>query len=234
MLSDNLQNVKKEIETACKKSGRNPEEVTLVAVSKTKPSAMIKELYDAGHRDFGENYVQELREKHEELPDDIRWHMIGHLQRNKVKYIAPFVYMIHAVDSLRLAETIDKEAAKCGRVIPILIEVNVGGEETKFGVTVEDAPALVEAVSRLEHIEYRGLMTSAPPVDDPEKDRGVFRALRQLGVDIKQKNLNNETGTLLSMGMSQDYRVAVEEGATHVRVGTDIFGARNYGKADQE
>jgi len=230
MLTDNLQAVKTTIREACQKSGRDPEAVTVVAVSKTKPASMIKELYDAGHRDFGENYAQELCAKYEELPKDIRWHMIGHLQRNKVKYIAPFVAMIHSVDSLRLAQAIDKEAAKCGRVIPIFIEVNVGGEETKFGVTPQEAPALVEEVLKLTHVQYCGLMTSAPPVDDPEKVRGCFRDLRQLGVDIKQKNLNNVTGTSLSMGMSQDYRVAVEEGATHVRVGTGIFGARIYNK----
>ena len=230
MLTDNLTAVRRSIEDTCKNCGRSADDITLVAVSKTKPVSDIMELYEAGWRDFGENYVQELREKHDQLPPDIRWHMIGHLQRNKIKYIAPYVAMIHAVDSLSLAEAINKEAAKCSRIIPVMIEVNVGGEPTKYGVSPEEAPALAEAVMKLPNLAYRGLMTSAPFFDDPEKDRVFFRQLKELGVDIIRKNLNNEKDAGLSMGMSNDYRIAIEEGATIVRVGTSIFGERHYTK----
>ncbi len=228
MVLENYRKVRGEVDEVCRKAGRDPEEVLLLPVSKTKPAEMIRELYDAGVRDFGENYVQELRAKHEELPEDIRWHMIGHLQRNKVKYIAPFVYLIHSVDSVELARTIDKEAAKCGRTIPILIEVNAGGEESKFGLTVADAPAFLEEIRELEHIKVRGFMTSAPFVSDPETIRFVFRDLYKLSLDTALKNHNNDLVNILSMGMSNDYHVAVEEGATIVRIGTDIFGARDY------
>ena len=227
MILENYTKVRNHIDEECKKSGRDPQDVLLLPVSKTKPVSMIRELYDAGVRDFGENYVQELREKHEELPADIRWHMIGHLQRNKVKYIAPFVHMIHSVDSIALAETIDKEAKKCGRVIPVLIEVNAGGEESKFGLTVQDTPALCEALFAFENIDVRGFMTSAPFVSDPEEIRFVFRDLYKLSLDTAFKNHNNAFRPVLSMGMSNDYGVAIEEGSTIVRVGTDIFGARD-------
>jgi len=228
LLTDNLNLVKKRIEEACAKSGRNPKEVTLVAVSKKKPEEDILELYRAGQRDFGENYIQELRTKQEDLPKDIRWHMIGHLQRNKVKYIAGTIAMIHSVDSLELAETIDREALKNGRIIPILMEVNVAGEESKFGVRPEEADALAEQISHLQNVRLQGFMTSAPFAENPEEDRPVFRNLRKLSVDIGQKNYNNVTVDALSMGMTNDYSVAVEEGSTIVRVGTAIFGARDY------
>jgi pyridoxal phosphate enzyme (YggS family) len=228
LLTDNLNLVKKRIEEACAKSGRNPKDVTLVAVSKKKPEEDILELYRAGQRDFGENYIQELRTKQEDLPKDIRWHMIGHLQRNKVKYIAGTIAMIHSVDSLELAETIDREALKNGRIIPILMEVNVAGEESKFGVRPEEADALAEQISHLQNVRLQGFMTSAPFAENPEEDRPVFRNLRKLSVDIGQKNYNNVTVDALSMGMTNDYSVAVEEGSTIVRVGTAIFGARDY------
>lgn len=186
------------------------------------------ELYEAGQRDFGENYIQELREKAEQLPDDIRWHMIGHLQRNKVKYIASYISMIHSVDSYELARTIEKEAARHDRVIPILIEVNVAGEESKFGVSPDQAEELIARISELPHVSVQGLMTSAPYVMDPEEDRPVFRKLKQLSVDINFKNNNNVTVDTLSMGMSNDFEVAVEEGSTMVRIGTSIFGERDY------
>ena len=227
MLEDNLNEVREEIAAACRRSGRNPEDVLLVAVSKTKPEEAIKELYDAGQRDFGENYVQELRDKYEHLPKDIRWHMIGHLQRNKVKYIAGFVEMIHSVDSPELARTIEKEAAKHDRVIPVLIEVNVAHEDTKYGVSPEDVPALADVIRTLPHVSLAGLMTSAPYVEDPEEDRPVFRKLRQLSVDMIFENDNNDKVDVLSMGMSNDFAVAVEEGSTCVRIGTNIFGARS-------
>lgn len=227
-LNENLRNVKERVAQAARRAGRNPGDVTVLAVSKTKPESDIMDLYASGQRDFGENYIQELREKADHLPKDIRWHMIGHLQRNKVKYIAEYISMIHSVDTKELAETIEKEAAKHDRIIPVLIEVNVAGEESKFGVSCEEAPALAAFIDALPHLMLRGFMTSAPLVDDPEKDRPVFRALRQLSVDTDLKKLNNSDIDTLSMGMSNDFEVAVEEGSTIVRVGTDIFGKRNY------
>ncbi len=233
LLIDHLNEVKDRIEKACARSGRDPEDVTLVAVSKTKPEEDIMELYEAGQRDFGENYIQELRTKHEDLPRDIRWHMIGHLQRNKVKYIAEWVTMIHSVDTMELAETIEKEAAKHDRIIPVLVEVNVGEEESKFGVSVEDAPLLVKKIISLPHVEFRGFMTSAPFVEDPEEDRPVFRKLKQLSVDTFSEIDDNNQVSVLSMGMTNDFEVAVEEGSTMVRVGTAIFGKRNYAKTGE-
>ena len=229
MLSDNLQKVQDNIAAACKRAGRDPSEVTLVAVSKTKPVELLMEAYEAGQRVFGENKVQEILEKCGRMPSDVRWHMIGHLQRNKVRQVIGQVEMIHSVDSLRLAQTIEQEAAKIGRVIPVLIEVNVAEEDSKFGVTLDQAIPLIDQVSRMEHINVRGLMTIAPFVDDAEKNRPVFRKLYKLGVDILEKNMNNVTMGVLSMGMTNDYIVAVEEGATMVRVGTGIFGERAYG-----
>ncbi len=229
MLLDQIREVEQKIEAAAERSKRDPKEVTLIAVSKTKPEADIMELYEAGYRDFGENYIQELRTKHDHLPKDIRWHMIGHLQRNKVKYIAEYVTLIHSVDSFELAKTIEKEAVKHDRVIPVLIEVNVGEEDSKFGVSLEEAPSLVQRIDEeLSHVAVRGFMTSAPYVEDPEEDRPVFRKLRQLSVDMNLKNYNNSTVNVLSMGMTNDYEVAVEEGSTMVRVGTAIFGKRSY------
>ncbi len=225
---ENYRAIEEKVEKACLRAGRKREDVTLIAVSKTKPVSMIHELLPLGVRDFGENKVQELTEKEELLPKDIRWHMIGHLQRNKVKYVVGKACMIHSVDSLRLAEEISKEALKKQISVPILVEVNVAGEESKFGVSVQEAPFLVEQICRLPGIEVKGLMTIAPYVEDPEENRIVFRNLRKLSVDIGGKNFDNVTMDILSMGMTGDYEVAIEEGATHVRVGTGIFGERNY------
>lgn len=183
-----------------------------------------------GMREFGENYVQELVEKIDRLPKDIHWHMIGHLQRNKVKYIVGNVTMIHSVDSLRLAEEISKESVKKDVCTEILIEVNVAGEENKFGFTPENVFPELEKMAALPNIKIRGLMTSAPFVENPEENRKYFRQLKQLSVDINAKNIDNIYMDTLSMGMTNDYVVAVEEGATMVRVGTAIFGARNYNK----
>lgn len=227
MLIDSYNLVKSRVQEALRRSGRE-EDVLILAVSKTRTVEEIRELYDAGVRDFGENYVQELMAKQPLLPSDIRWHMIGHLQRNKVKYIAPFIYMIHSVDTASLADTIEKEAAKCGRVIPVLIEVNVAGEESKYGVSPEEVPALAAQIGRLQHVSMKGLMTSAPLADDPEEVRPVFRKLRQIGVDMNLENVNNVRVDVLSMGMSNDFEVAVEEGAGCVRIGTTIFGPRDY------
>jgi pyridoxal phosphate enzyme (YggS family) len=228
MLSDNVREVEKKILKACERAGRKREDVTLIAVSKTKPVSDIEEVMQAGIREFGENKVQELKEKYEILPKDIRWHMIGHLQRNKVKYLPGRTVMIHSVDSLKLAEEIDHEFGRHGLTADILLEVNVAGEMSKFGVSPEEAPVLAETISKLEHVRIKGLMTIAPFTDDPESNRVYFRKLRQLSVDIDAKNIDNVSMSVLSMGMTGDYEVAIEEGATFVRVGTGIFGERNY------
>ena len=228
MLKENLANVEKNIEQACKNAGRNRNEVTLIAVSKTKPVEMLQEIYDENIRDFGENKVQELCSKMEQLPSDIRWHMIGHLQRNKVKYIVGKVELTHSVDTYRLAEEINIQAKKQNVIVPILVEVNIAHEESKFGISAEDAILLVEEISRLENIRIKGLMTIAPYVENPEDNRLYFRKIKQLSVDITNKNIDNVSMEILSMGMTGDYMVAIEEGATMVRVGTGIFGERNY------
>ena len=228
MIQENIKHVEEKIVAACKKSGRNPEDVTLIAVSKTKPVSMLKEAYDCGCRDFGENKVQELVDKWEQLPKDIRWHMIGHLQRNKVKYIVDKVYLIHSVDSIRLAEEISKEAVKKDITVSILVEVNVAEEESKFGTTCEEAYKLVEYIAKLPNIVIKGLMTIAPYVENSEENRQYFEKLHQIYVDIVDKNIDNVYMEELSMGMTGDYEVAVTEGATYVRVGTGIFGERNY------
>ena len=228
MLEKNLKSIQDKVKDACKRSGRHPEDVTLIAVSKTKPVSMLQEIYDLGIRQFGENKVQELTDKYEKLPKDISWHMIGHLQRNKVKYLIGKTTLIHSVDSLRLAEAIEAEAAKKNCLVDVLIEVNVAREESKFGISPEEVLPLVEQIARFRHIKIKGLMTIAPFVEDPEENRSIFADLHKLYIDIKKKNHDNDTVSVLSMGMTNDYEVAIEEGATMVRVGTGIFGARNY------
>ena len=228
MIAEKLAVVQENINKACKNAGRSPKEVTLISVSKTKPVEMLQEAYDAGARVFGENKVQEIMDKYDQLPSDIEWHMIGNLQRNKVKYIIDKVSMIHSVDSLRLAETIEHEAAKKNVCMPILIEVNVAEEESKFGLKTEEVLPLIEEIASYSHIKVMGLMTIAPFVADPEENRSVFHKLKKLSVDIAAKNINNITMSVLSMGMTNDYQVACEEGSTMVRVGTGIFGERNY------
>lgn len=228
MLKENVEQVREKIRAACLRSGRDPKEVTLIAVSKTKPVSDIYEAMDTGIVDFGENKVQELTEKYETIKQPLNWHMIGHLQRNKVKFIVDKVKLIHSVDSYRLAEQISKEAVKKNVDVDILIEVNVAEEESKFGMSAEETTRLVRDAAALPGIHVRGLMTVAPFTDDPEDNRGYFRDLKQLAVDIDRKNIDNVTMSVLSMGMTGDYEVAIEEGATLVRVGTGIFGARNY------
>ncbi|MBD5525137.1 MAG: YggS family pyridoxal phosphate-dependent enzyme [Lachnospiraceae bacterium] len=228
MIRDNLQHVEENIKSACDRSGRRRENVKLIAVSKTKPVEMLREAYDLGCRDFGENKVQELMDKYDKLPGDIRWHMIGHLQRNKVKYIVDKVFMIHSVDSLRLAEEISREAVKKSVTVSILVEVNVAGEETKFGTTAQEAISLVEEIAKLPNIMIKGLMTIAPYVENSEENRLYFAKLKQIYVDIIHKNIDNVFMEELSMGMTGDYEVAIEEGATYIRVGTGIFGERQY------
>ena len=229
-IKENLANVRKNIEESCKKVGRDVSEVTLITVSKTKPLSDLRIAYEEGSRDFGENKVQELVSKIDEMPSDVKWHLIGHLQRNKVKYIAGKVAMIHSVDSYRLAEEINVQAKKNSCVIPILIEINIAGEDTKFGIKPEEAEELIREISELENVKVSGLMTIAPNVANPEENRAYFKAMKDLFVDISSKNIDNVEMKVLSMGMTNDYTVAVEEGATMIRVGTGIFGARDYSK----
>lgn len=228
MVKENLTLVEERICKACERAKRDRSEVTLIAVSKTKPISMIEEAMETGIIEFGENKVQELSNKYEELPKNLHWHLIGHLQTNKVKYIIDKTYLIHSVDSLRLAETISQEAVKKNVCASILIEVNVAGEESKFGVSIEDTLSLVEQVAKLPNIIINGLMTIAPFVENPEENREFFKQLKKLSVDIKTKNIDNVNMNVLSMGMTGDYEVAIEEGATLVRVGTGVFGERNY------
>ncbi|MCR5202380.1 MAG: YggS family pyridoxal phosphate-dependent enzyme [Lachnospiraceae bacterium] len=227
-VATNLVNVMNNIENACNKVNRDLKDVTLIAVSKTKPNEMIMEAYNEGYRNFGENKAQEMKRKKEELPDDINWHFIGHLQTNKVKYVVGNAVLIHSVDSLHLAEAISKESVKKNVISDILIEVNVAKEETKFGLSLENTENLVREIATLQNIRVKGLMTIAPYTENPESNREIFRNLRELLVDIKAKNIDNVSMDFLSMGMTGDYMVAIEEGANFVRVGTGIFGERNY------
>ena len=225
-VAENLKTIRERVDAACERAGRRPEEVALIAVSKTKPLSMLQEAYEAGARDFGENKVQEILEKYPEMPEDARFHMIGHLQTNKVKQVVGKAVLIHSVDSLHLAEKIEQEAAKRDLTADILLEVNVAREESKFGLMLEEVIPLLEEVKNLPHVRVRGLMTIAPNVENPEENRKHFKKLYQLYVDIKNKNIDNGTMSVLSMGMTGDFEVAVEEGATMIRVGTGIFGSR--------
>ncbi len=226
MIRENLKEVQDKLlqaqEISCRKDGS----VLLVAVSKTKPVSDLQEAYRAGVRDFGENKVQELCDKYDQLPKDIRWHMIGHLQRNKVKYLIGKTALIHSVDSLRLAEEISRQSVKKGVVTDILIEINCAEEESKFGVSFQEAEPLIRQIAQLPAVLVKGLMTVAPNTDDPEENRKYFRQMKQLSVDIARKNIDNVSMDVLSMGMTNDYMTAVEEGSSCVRVGTGIFGMR--------
>ena len=228
LISENIQSVEERIRAACARAGRRRDEVTLICVTKTMPVEDLRQAYDAGQRSFGENRVQEINDKFPQLPSDIQWHMIGHLQRNKVKYLMDKAVMIHSVDSAALAQTISKEAVKAGRVMDILLEVNAAEEESKFGLTCADVLPLVREIAPLPGIHICGLMTVAPFTDDPETNRVFFRKLRDLSVDIGRESIDNVSMHILSMGMTGDFEVAIEEGATHIRVGTAIFGKRNY------
>lgn len=226
MVKEQYLEVEENIQKACIRAGRKRDEITLIAVSKTKPLDMLLEAYDAGARDFGENKVQEILEKFPAMPADARFHMIGHLQRNKVRQVIDKAALIHSVDSLRLARQIEEESAKIGRITPILLEVNVAREESKFGFFTEEIERAAEEIAAFSHIVVKGFMTIAPFVENPEENRKVFQDLYQLSVDITNKNIDNMSMGVLSMGMSGDYEVAIEEGATMVRVGTSIFGHR--------
>ncbi len=227
-IAANLQTVRNNIEAACKRAGRNPEEVQLCAVSKRKPVQDMRAAMQAGQLLFGENYVQELRDKYEVLQDSCTFHMIGHLQRNKVKYLMGKVSLIHSVDSLELAEQIDKEAAKSGLVMDVLLEVNAAGEESKWGFAPEETMEAARAAGSLPHVRVRGLMTSAPYTEDPESNRVYFHTMKRLQEQLAASGYDGVLADTLSMGMTGDYAVAVEEGATLVRVGTGIFGQRDY------
>lgn len=229
-IKQNLAEVEEKICAACKRAGRDRNEVTLIAVSKTKPVEMLEACIESEITVFGENKVQELCEKYEVLPKDLHWHMIGHLQRNKVKYITDKVELIHSVDSLRLAQAISDDAVKKGVNVEILIEVNVGEEDSKFGLKTEETENLVREIAALPNVFIKGLMTIAPYTEVAEENRTIFRTLKQLSVDIASKNIDNVSMNVLSMGMTGDYEVAIEEGATMVRVGTGIFGERDYTK----
>ncbi len=228
MLGENLKLVQDNIRRACDRVGRDASEVTLIAVSKTKPLSDIEELITYNVTEYGENKVQELVDKYENVSKPVNWHLIGHLQTNKVKYIVDKACLIHSVDSLKLAMEIQKEATKKDVVVNILVQVNVANEETKFGLDTSQVIGLVEDISKLSNIRIKGLMTIAPFVENPEDNRAYFSQLKQLSLDIKSKNIDNVDMSILSMGMTNDYEVAIEEGATMVRVGTGIFGERNY------
>ena len=228
MVQELYKQTKKNVMRACIESNRQEEDCTLIAVSKTKPVSMLLEAYEAGCRDFGENKVQELSEKHPNMPDDTTWHLIGHLQTNKVKQVIDKVALIHSVDSVRLAEVIEKEAAKKDISVNILLEVNVAEEESKFGFKVDEVIPAIETIATFSHVHIQGLMTIAPFVENPEQNRSIFARLQKLSVDIRSKNIDNVNVDILSMGMTNDYQVAIEEGATMVRVGTGIFGKREY------
>ena len=223
MIQDNVKRVMEEIARAAAASGRKPEDITLVGVTKTVTAAQAKELIDAGVTNLGENRVQSLLGKYETLKDEPAWHLIGHLQTNKVKYIADKVSMIHSVDSLKLAEEIDRRFQMAGRTANILVQVNVSGEESKFGIQPEDAFPLMESLSQLKNIQVCGLMTMAPKTDHPDDCRKFFYGLHKLSVDIRDKKYDNINMGQLSMGMSGDFREAILEGATIVRIGSALF-----------
>lgn len=244
-IAGNLEIVEKNIRKACETAGRAREEVTLIAVSKTKPMEDLREAIRCGCRVFGENKVQELKDKAAQFAeeasahtgsdafpgtaaDPLHWHMIGHLQTNKVKYLPGVAELIHSVDNTALAAEIEKQAVKHDLVMDILCEVNMAGEETKFGLTPSDTPAFVQSLAAFPHLKVRGLMTIAPYTEDPETNRPYFKGLRELMNSINEKLAQDKQMDILSMGMTGDYMVAIEEGATMVRVGTGIFGERNY------
>jgi pyridoxal phosphate enzyme (YggS family) len=219
----------KKIEAACKKVGRNPNDITLIAVSKTVESPKVREAVAAGVDNLGENRVQELVKKYEDLKDiDIKWHMIGHLQKNKVKYIIDKTVLIHSVESLSLAEEIDKRAKKAGIVANVLIELNIGEEESKFGIKEENVYDFVKSMEEFENIKVSGLMTVAPFCENPEDVRWVFKKMKDIYDKISAMNLKNAEMKYLSMGMTNDFEIAIEEGSNMIRIGTAIFGARKY------
>lgn len=226
MIKENITKIQEEMAFHAMKGKKNPEGIRLIAVSKRMPVEALEEAYSFGIRDFGENHVKELLQKSQVLPKDIRWHMIGHLQRNKVKQVLPHASMIHSIDSINLSDVVEHEAIKLGRDIECLLEINVAKEDSKYGFLPEDMPHIISRFSKYRRLKVVGLMTVAPFVEDPEENRLVFRKLKQLSVDIKVKNIDNMNMKFLSMGMSNDFGIAIEEGANMIRVGTSIFGDR--------
>lgn len=228
MVKENYEYIKQQVVDTAIKCGRDPKDITLIAVSKTKPLADIEELIDIGVTEFGENKVQELCDKYENVSTPVHFHLIGHLQTNKVKYVVDKACLIHSVDSLKLVKEIQKEAVKKNCIAQVLVEVNVAEEESKFGLKMNEVIPFIEEAAAYSNVQINGLMTIAPFVENPEENRKHFRSLKQLSLDIISKNIDNIDMNVLSMGMTNDYKVAIEEGATMVRVGTAIFGARNY------
>lgn len=227
-IEENIDEVKIKIENAAKKSGRSSNDILLLAVSKTIDTERIKVAVDYGLNVLGENRVQEILEKYDVMGDGVKWHLIGHLQTNKVKYIIDKVDLIHSVESIKLAEEINKRAKAIGKVMDVLVEVNIADENSKFGIKAEEAEDFITDLSKFENICVRGLMTVAPFVTDPQENRIYFKKMAKLMVDINDKKINNINMDILSMGMTGDYEVAIEEGANIVRVGTGIFGQRLY------
>jgi pyridoxal phosphate enzyme (YggS family) len=227
MVAENLRNIRSKINSVCLRIGRNPEEIGLIAVIKSVDPEKILEAYNAGQRDFAENYVQELRQKQEKITaGDIHWHFIGHLQTNKVKNLIDSVSLIHSVDSFHLAAEIERQASKRNRHVDVLVEVHTTDETTKSGVSPEGVLPLVEQISQLQHVHITGLMTIGPFIPDPETARPCFRRLRQLKEEIEKRQFAGVHLRHLSMGMTNDFEIAIEEGATLLRLGTAIFGLR--------
>ncbi len=227
-INKNISKVKKHVNRSAKEAGTNPDDIEIVAVTKTVEADVIKEAINHGITSIGENRVQELVKKYEIIGDKVKWHMIGHLQRNKVKYIIDKVSLIHSLDSYRLAVEINKRAKNKDLVMPCLLQVNISGEESKHGVKAEETEELLRKIGLLEHVAIMGLMTIAPYTQNPEETRKYFRALREMSENIREKKIKNITMKYLSMGMSNDFEVAVEEGGNLIRVGSKIFGERSY------
>lgn len=229
-IQKNIEEVLDRVKKAASASNRNPDDVQLIAVTKTIDVLSINKALDHGIVHIGENKVQEIISKYDEINSSVKWHLIGHLQRNKVKYIIDKVDLIHSLDSFRLAQEINKKASDIGRIIECLLQINISGEETKYGLTAEETIVLLKEINQFENIKIVGLMTMAPHSDDKEETRVHFKALKDLSEDITLMNLDNIDMKYLSMGMSNDFEVAVEEGANLIRVGSAIFGDRDYSK----
>jgi hypothetical protein len=224
IIKNNLEIINEKIKKAALKANRNPQEIKLVAVTKTATIEQIKEAISVGVKIIGENKVQEAKEKYQILSADIEWHLVGHLQTNKVKYAVEIFDLIHSVDSIKLAKEIDRRSLQFGMITNVLVEVNVSGEETKYGIKPEEVEPFLKEISEFSRTRVRGLMTIAPIAEDKEEVRPYFRKLRELFKEIKSKNIKNIKMDYLSMGMTEDFEVAVEEGANMVRIGRGIFG----------
>lgn len=227
MISENVAKIQQRIAGACQRSGRSRSDVTLTAVSKTFPASAVSQAVDAGIMDIGENYVQELLQKRESVQRaGLRWHFIGHLQSNKVRQVAEWIHLVHALESLSLAKELDRRAAQANRVIGVLVEVNTTGESSKFGIAPAETLSFIRSLRGFDHLLISGLMTIGPFLPDPEASRPMFRTLRQLKEECSGIDQGNVRMQHLSMGMTGDFEVAIEEGATIVRIGTALFGAR--------